>query len=324
MFFKILSKKNYKKLIDERAEATQKCNELNEELVKLEDQHNSLKEHIEKYKEDYEQLKEKHDKLEKQYSELKEQSDLEFTLELDKKIKELGIDKNRLESLWSDRTELIELYIDRLYSLAKHFARKNKKMKENRGLFIILVDSRNMVDTNFSEFHEGQEEHLMDTKYKGIDNVPQLFSDETIHDVFNYMGEKIAIKDEQGEITGHEERDGAVLINLKGIAFRSRLMVEGVRTHKVYNKVERLKKGSAKHNAAIYASSLDEAMVSIAISEETSEVTMFRDGKFVKSYDPYTNTETLRDEKVVPMKPLENINGKEDKKEDKGDKEEVS
>ena len=79
-------------------------------------------------------------------------------------------------------------------------------------------------------------------------------------------------------------------------------MVEGVRTHRVFDKVERLHKGSARHNAAIYASSLDEVMVSIVISEETSEVTLFRDGRFIESYDPYTDQETSREEKVVPMK----------------------
>ena len=116
------------------------------------------------------------------------------------------------------------------------------------------------------------------------------------------MGEKVILKDKSGEITGHEERDGAILVDLNGIAFRSRIMVEGVRTHRVFDKVERLHKGSARHNAAIYASSLDEVMVSIVISEETSEVTLFRDGRFIESYDPYSNQETLREEKVVPMK----------------------
>jgi hypothetical protein len=80
------------------------------------------------------------------------------------------------------------------------------------------------------------------------------------------------------------------------------MMVEGVRTYRVYDKVEQLHKGSAKHNAAIYASSLDEVMAAITISEETSEVTVFRDGRYIKSYDPYTDTETPQKEKIVPMK----------------------
>jgi len=97
------------------------------------------------------------------------------------------------------------------------------------------------------------------------------------------------------------------------------MMVEGVRTHKVYDKVESLLEGNAKHNAAIYASSLDEVMATIVISEETSKVTLFKDGKFVKSYDPYADVEKTRAEimgeekkketKVVPMKKLVAVGG---------------
>lgn len=180
MFFQILSKKEYRKLQNERDEYLKRYNELKQKLKQIEKQENSLKRMVEKYKESYEQIKEKHDKLKEDYSELQEQSD---ATEIGKKIKELGIDKNRLEALWTDRTDLIELYIDKLYSLAKHFAQESKNKKVNRGLFVILVDSRNMVDTNFSEFHEGQKEHLMESKYKGIDNLSHLFS-EQIYDIF--------------------------------------------------------------------------------------------------------------------------------------------
>lgn len=38
------------------------------------------------------------------------------------------------------------------------------------------------------------------------------------------------------------------------------------------------------------------------ISEETSEVTLSREGRFIESYDPYADQETLRKEKVVLMK----------------------
>jgi len=89
------------------------------------------------------------------------------------------------------------------------------------------------------------------------------------------------------------------------------MMVEGVRTHRVYEKVEPLKEGNAKHNAAIYASSLDEVMAVVVVSEETSKVTLFKDGKFIKSFDPITETEETRadtfgekeaDKKVISMK----------------------
>ena len=215
--------------------------------------------------------------------------------------KELGLNSKQIEALWADRFDLIDLYIDKLYSLAKDFAGTNREMRKNRGLFLLLVDRRNMDQDNFSEFHDGQIEHLTEKQYQGISQIPQIFSSK-INEIFSYMGEKVILKDKSGEITGHEERDGAILVDLSGIAFRSRVMVEGVRTHRVFDKVERLQKGSARHNAAIYASSLDEVMMSIVISEETSEVTLFRDGRLIKSYDPYTDRETLREEKVVPMK----------------------
>ena len=73
-------------------------------------------------------------------------------------------------------------------------------------------------------------------------------------------------------------------------------MVEGVRTYRVYDKVEQLVKGSARHNAALYASSLEEVMAAIVVSEENSEVTLFIDGHFAKSFDPIAYTETTRDE----------------------------
>lgn len=215
--------------------------------------------------------------------------------------KELGLSSKQIETLWADRLDLVDLYIEKLYSLAKDFACANREMRKNRGLFLLLIDRRNMDADNFSEFHDGQIEHLTEEQYQGIAQRPQIFSPK-INEIFSYMGEKVILKDKSGEITGHEERDGAILVDLSGIAFRSRIMVEGVRTHRVFDKVERLHKGSARHNAAIYASSLDEIMVSIVVSEETSEVTLFRDGRFIESYDPYTDQGTLREEKVVPMK----------------------
>lgn len=216
-------------------------------------------------------------------------------------VQEFGLSRTQIERLWADRLDLIDLYIDKLYSLAKNFARSNRDMRKNRGLFLLLTDRRNMDEHNFSEFHDGQIEHLTEEQYQGISQMPQIFSPK-IEEIFSYMGEKVILKDKSGEITGHEERDGAILIDLSGIAFRSRIMVEGVRTHRVFDKVERLHKGSARHNAAIYASALNEVMVSIVVSEETSEVTLFRDGRFLESYDPYTDQGTLREEKVVPMK----------------------
>jgi len=112
------------------------------------------------------------------------------------------------------------------------------------------------------------------------------------------MGEKTIIKDKSGKITGHEERDGSLLVNLQGVAFRSCMMVEGVRTFRVYDKVDQLQKGSSRHNAAIYASSLAEVMASMVVSEENSEVTLFIDGKFIKRYDPHHDIEITQEQEL--------------------------
>ena len=295
--FKILGRAQHLYLLNQQKnlcrqiqELEEKLNVLTTEKDELETRHQAEKSALNHQLETLRQTAQDHEELKRRIAE-----------DMESVTRELGLNPKQIETLWADRLDLIDLYIDKLYSLAKDFACANREMRKNRGLFLLLIDRRNMDDDNFSEFHDGQIEHLTENQYKGISQIPQIFSPK-INEIFGYMGEKIILKDKSGEITGHEERDGAILVDLSGVAFRSRIMVEGVRTHRVFDKVERLHKGSARHNAAIYASSLDEVMVSIVISEETSEVTLFRDGCFIESYDPYTDQETLREEKVVPMK----------------------
>ncbi len=295
--FKILSRAQHQHLLNQQKNLRRELNELEEKLQalttekdELEAGHQAEKSVLNQQLEGLQQTAQEYEQLQRRIVE-----DMESVTE------EFGLSLKQIETLWADRLDLVDLYIDKLYSLAKDFARSNRKMRKNRGLFLLLVDRRNMNEDNFSEFYDGQIEHLTKKQYQGISQIPQIFSLK-INEIFSYMGEKVILKDKSGEITGHEERDGAVLVDLNGVAFRSRIMVEGVRTHRVFDKVERLHKGSARHNAAIYASSLDEVMVSIVISEETSEVTLFRDGRFIESYDPYTDQGTLREDKVVPMK----------------------
>ena len=295
--FKILGRAQHQHLLNQQRnlrrqiqELEEKLNALTTEKDDLEARHQAEKSALNHQLETLRQTAQDHEELQRRIAE-----------DMESVTREFGLSSTQIEALWADRLDLIDLYIDKLYSLAKDFARTNREMRKNRGLFLLLIDSRNMDADNFSEFHDGQIEHLTEEQYQGISQIPQIFSPK-IDDIFSYMGEKVILKDKSGEITGHEERDGAILINLSGIAFRSRIMIEGVRTHRVFDKVERLHKGSARHNAAIYASSLEEVMASIVISEETSEVTLFRDGRFVESYDPYTDQGTLREEKVVPMK----------------------
>ena len=300
MFFfglRILSRLQYQHLLNQQKSLRRQISELEEKLQVLTTERDELESSHQEEKSALNQQLEDLWQTTQDY----EQRQQRIAVNMESAAKEFGLSLKQIETLWADRLDLIDLYIDKLYSLAKDFARSNREMRKNRGLFLLLVDRRNMRGDNFSEFHDGQIEHLTEKQFHGISQLPQIFSAK-IDEIFSYMGEKVILKDKSGEITGHEERDGAILIDLNGVAFRSRIMVEGVRTHRVFDKVERLHKGSSRHNAAIYASSLDEIMVSIVVSEETSEVTLFRDGRFIESYDPYTNQETLREEKVVPMK----------------------
>ena len=294
---KVLSRKQYEDMLGEQENLRRQFHQLEDNFSILERQKSELEA---LYQRETSALNEQLEALQ-QTAQDYEQLQQRIAEDMESVTKEFGLSQTQIEALWADRSDLMELYVDKLYSLAKDFARANEEMRKNRGLFLLLVDRRSMDDGNFSEFYDGQTEHLTQSHYQGINQIPQIFSPK-IDEIFSYMGEKVILKDESGEITGHEERDGAILVDLSGVAFRSRIMVEGVRTHRVYDNVERLQKGSARHNAAIYASSLDEIMAAIVISEETSEVTLFRDGRFVKSYDPYTDSETLRKEKVVPMK----------------------
>ena len=299
-FFKFLRRKQYQQLLDAPRHLRQECRQSEMNAKLLEKEKEDLKEEYRREREDYDARLKKlqhqaqaYDSLHARFQQLKDDVEAQIAEGIDTEIKELGLSPSQIETLRADRKDLIELYLKKLYSLAKQFALSNKKMRTNRGLFLLLVDQRNMVSENFSEFHDGQKESLTQEKYKEMDGVPHIFSS-NINEVLDYMGEKVEITDESGEITGYEERDGALLINLKGFAFRSCIMVEGVRTHRAYEKVEALQKGSAKHNAGIYASSLDEVLAAIIVSEENSEVVVFRDGRFVKSYDPFTDAETLR------------------------------
>ncbi|MCH8291218.1 hypothetical protein IH992_08985 [Candidatus Poribacteria bacterium] len=311
-FFKILRRRDYQQLLDEQNELREQrrhYQQLESQYKILEKQKSNLENKYQKQTteiagqlEAVEQKAADYELLQAEYQKLKEGVQERIAEEIEEGVKELGFSRTQIEKLWEDRAELVELYRDRLYSLAKQFSQASREMRKNRGLFLLLVDNRNLVNENFSEFHDGQTEHLIQSQYQGIDDLPQIFSPK-INDVFSYMGEKVMLKDENGEITGYEERDGALLIDLRGISVRSRIMVEGVRTYRVYSRVEALTKGSAKHNAAIYASSLNEVMVAIVVSEENSEVTMFRDGRFIKSYSPYGDAETLRENNIAENLP---------------------
>ncbi len=304
MLFKIISHRRFRALQEEQRKLKDQCVEQETEISRYQQQEGHLDQESQKKDELLEersaslkQMGQDFHALEEEYRQVQEQNEASMVERIELTIRDLGMSREQIKKLRDDRNELINMYIDKLYSLAKHFARTSKGLQKNRGLFLVLADYRNMEGSNFSEFHYGQEEHLEQNLYRGIDHLPHLFSTK-ISEVLAYMGEKTIIKDKSGKITGHEERDGSLLINLQGVAFRSCMMVEGVRTFRVYDKVDQLKKGSSRHNAAIYASSLDEVMASIVVSEEDSEVTLFIDGKFIKRYDPHHGIEITEEQEL--------------------------
>lgn len=214
---------------------------------------------------------------------------------VNERIEEMNISRQRFEDTAADRGDLIELYTERIFAQACWFAQKNMREQLRRGLFILLIDQRNMDPQNFSDFHESQKEHLENEQFQGIEGVPHIFSPSAA-EALEWMGEKEIRLDENGETIAYEERDGAVLVDLRGVMTRTRQMIEGVRTHKADSSLDQLLRGGARHNAAVYASSLKEVLSSVVVSEETNCATQFHNGRIVQMYNPYKDRRYSRDE----------------------------
>ncbi len=240
-------------------------------------------------------LRQAGDQIRQEYETFRDQVEDMVEKRATERLREMNISQRRFEQLAKDHAELVQLHTERLYALACRFADQSASDQQNRGLFVLLVDRQNLDAHSFSDFHEGQDEYLEHEEFRGIERLPHIFSPHA-QQVLEYMGGKEIRLSREGDILGYEERDGAVLVDLRGVIHKTRQMVEGVRTHKVYSKVERLLTGSARHNAALYASSLDEVVIAIVVSEETNQVTLFRDGRFDHCYDPYEQRVITRDE----------------------------
>jgi hypothetical protein len=243
------------------------------------------------YEESARRLAHERDRLEEELGRLPQRVEAA----LDERVAAMNVSRRRFEQLAQDRQELVALYIEKLYALACRFAYDNVATGHSRGLLIILVDRQNADPRNFSAFHEGQQEYLEHDEFRGVERTPHIFSPVAGH-ILEYMGGKELRLNGAGNVLGYEERDGALLVDLRGVIYRTRQMVEGVESHKVNSRVERLMRGSARHSAAIYASALDEVLVAIVVSEETNHVTVFRDGKFLEAHDPHEARVITREE----------------------------
>ena len=183
MLFKIISYRKFMALQEEQRKLKDQCAELEAEISKYQQQEDHLNQELHKKDELLEEqlinlkkMGQDFQGLEEEYRLVQEESEANRAERIELTIKDLGMSHDQIKKLWSDRTELIDMYIDKLYSLAKHFAKTSKGLQKNRGLFLVLADYRNMEGSNFSEFHYGQEEHLEQDIYEGIDQLPHLFS----------------------------------------------------------------------------------------------------------------------------------------------------
>ena len=167
--------------------------------------------------------------------------------------------------------EYVETLAEGIYTQSRWFAERSEKEKKKRGMFIVLVDRVKMDERNFSAHNtEEQEEHLESEEWIYREEPePRILSPDSF-EVMEWMADE----------------DGAVLVDLRGVMFRTRQHIEGVRTHNSMSDIEQLRVGGARHNAAIYASFLPEAAAAVVVSEENNAVTLFKNGKFVERYDP--------------------------------------
>ena len=69
-------------------------------------------------------------------------------------------------------------------------------------------------------------EHPTRVNIRGL--ITYIFSTK-VNEVLAFIKENVLAR-WMRKVTGHEERDGALLIDLQGVAFRTCMMVEGVRT----------------------------------------------------------------------------------------------
>ena len=164
MLFKIISYRKFRALQEDQRKLKDQCAELEAEISKYQQQEDHLNQELHKKDELLEEqlinlkkMGQDFQGLEEEYRLVQEESEANRSERIELTIKDLGMSHDQIKKLWSDRTELIYMYIDKLYSLAKHFAKTSKGLQKNRGLFLVLADYRNMEGSNFSEFHYGQE-----------------------------------------------------------------------------------------------------------------------------------------------------------------------
>ena len=127
--FKILGSQQYKRMLTEQSQLQDRCEELEEQVEILTDEKDQLsqatkeqKQELEERSIDLTQLSENYKLLEAKLQEIKDQAELGIEHVIEETIKQIGLSRSQIDKLQADRADLIQLYIDKLYSLARHFA----------------------------------------------------------------------------------------------------------------------------------------------------------------------------------------------------------
>ena len=131
--FKILSGKKYRNMLSEQKQLQERYHELEKEIKTLEEEKEQLLETKLEQEEELEErstslieLSENYKGLQIKLSEIEERTKENIDSVVDETIKGLGLNRTQIEKLQSDRKDLIQLYINKLYSLARHFAMSSR------------------------------------------------------------------------------------------------------------------------------------------------------------------------------------------------------
>ena len=146
MLFKIISHRRFRALQEEQRKLKDQCVELETEISRYQQQEGHLDQESQKKDELLEersaslkQMGQDFHALEEEYRQVQEQNEASMVERIELTIRDLGMSREQIKKLRDDRNELINMYIDKLYSLAKHFARTSKGLQKNRGLFWFLL-----------------------------------------------------------------------------------------------------------------------------------------------------------------------------------------
>ena len=131
--FKILGRRQYQNLLNQQKDLRRQLHELKESFKALKTQKGELEALHQQETSALNQQLETLQQTAQDYERLQQR----ITEDMESVTKEFGLSRTQIETLWADRLDLIDLYIDKLYSLAKGFARTNREMRKNRGLFFI-------------------------------------------------------------------------------------------------------------------------------------------------------------------------------------------